>query len=140
MVDDGKWPVDCAVPLDDPFGNDRGTIQNLVLKPIGGLAVITTKAGSLRSNHYHKTDWHYIYVVSGHVLYFGRAVGSDIIPDAREFETGDMFFTPPMREHCVAFLEDTVLVTASRNPRSHEGHEGDLVRVNFVTPAHLGWK
>ncbi len=139
-VDSGEWPVDCAVPLDEPFVNEIGIIQNLVLKPTGGLAVITTKAGVLRSNHYHKTDWHYIYVVSGHVLYFARLVGNNIIPDAREFVAGDVFFTPPMREHCVAFLEDTVLVTASKNPRSHEGHEADLVRVNFVTPAHIGWE
>jgi quercetin dioxygenase-like cupin family protein len=67
-----EWPDDCAVPLDDPFVNESGAIQNLVLKPVGGMAVITTKAGALRSNHYHRTDWHYIYVVSGRVLYFER--------------------------------------------------------------------
>jgi dTDP-4-dehydrorhamnose 3,5-epimerase-like enzyme len=138
-VDAGEWPADCAVPLDDPFVNEAGTIQNLVLKPVGGMAVIRSKAGSLRSNHYHKTDWHYIYVVSGRLLYYEREVGSDRKPEPQEFGPDEMFFTPPMMEHCVAFLEDTVIVTGSRNPRFHEGHEADLVRVHFVTPEDVEW-
>lgn len=139
MVEAGNWPTVPTVPLDDPYEDERGSIQNLVLKPVGGVAVIMTKAGTLRSNHYHKTDWHYIYVLSGHVLYFERDVGSDVVPKPDEYGPGDMFFTPPMMEHCVAFLEDTVLVTASKNARSHENHEEDLVRVDFVTPSDLGW-
>lgn len=138
-VDAGDWPADPKVPLDDPFEDERGTIQNLVLKPMTSLAVITTKAGTLRSNHYHRTDWHYIYVVSGRVLYFERDVGDDEIPDPVELGRDEMFFTPPMKEHCVAFLEDTVLVTAAKNVRSHDSHEDDLVRVDFITPADVGW-
>lgn len=140
-VDAGEWPTSPAVPLDEPFVDARGIIQNLVLKPMTSLAVITTKAGTLRSNHYHRTDWHYIYVVSGRIAYFERDVvrDDDTIPDSVEFGAGEMFFTPPMKEHAVAFLEDTVIMTASKNVRSHEGHEEDLVRVDFVTPSDVGW-
>lgn len=138
-VDRGEWPDHPAVPLDEPFTDGRGTIQNLVLKPINSVAVIESKAGSIRSNHYHKTDWHYIYVLSGRILYFERDVGSKDIPSPVEFSTGGMFFTPPMKEHGVAFLEDTVLVTAAKNVRSHESHEEDLVRVEFINFSDVKW-
>lgn len=138
-VEAGDWPDDPSVPLDEPFVDERGSIQNLVLRPVGGTAVIFSKAGTVRSNHYHKTDWHYIYVASGRVLYYERDAGSDAMPEPRRYGPGDMFFTPPMREHCVAFLDDSVIFTMSRNPRSHEGHEADLVRVQFVDPKDVDW-
>lgn len=136
-VDSGEWPTNPEVPLDQPFSDSRGIIQNLVLKPINSVAVIETKAGSIRSNHYHKTDWHYIYVLSGRILYFERDVGSTEIPKPVEFSAGSMFFTPPMKEHGVAFIEDTVLITAAKNVRSHESHEEDLVRVDFINSSNI---
>ena len=138
-VDSGQWPENCEVPLDVPYEDERGIIQNLILKPVTSITMIKTKAGNLRSNHYHKTDWHYIYVVSGCLLYYERKVGSTIIPEPRKFEEGSLFFTPPMMEHCTAFLEDTILITASKNIRSHEKHEEDLVRVNFITVLDVKW-
>jgi quercetin dioxygenase-like cupin family protein len=137
MVDSGEWPSDPAVPLDTPFINENGVIQNLVLKPMTSVAVITSKKGTMRANHYHKTDWHYAYVVSGRILYFERSVDSQEIPEPREFKAGEMFFTPPMKEHTMVFPEETVFVTMAKNVRSHESHEADLVRVEFITPDKL---
>ncbi len=67
-VESGEWPEDCSVPLDPPFKDHRGLIQNLILKPCTSVAVITSGPRTLRANHYHKTDWHYSYVVSGEVM------------------------------------------------------------------------
>lgn len=137
-VENGEWPEGSSVPLDPPFTDHRGTIQNILLKPVTSLAVISSKAGTTRANHYHRTDWHYAYVISGRVLYYERDVGSQLKPDPVEFLPGSLFFTPPMREHCMAFPEDTVILTAARNVRSHESHESDLVRVRFIEPGDLG--
>lgn len=137
MVDKGEWPKNCSVPLDDPFVNHNGVIQNLLLKPLTSVAIITSVAGSMRANHYHKTDWHYAYVVSGKILYFERPVDSKEIPKPHIFEPGEMFFTPPMVEHVMVFPEETIFVTMARNVRSHESHEADLVRVNFISTARL---
>lgn len=132
MVDRGQWPGDPFVPLAESFVNKNGIIQNLVLKPVTTVTVIKSHAGTVRSNHYHKTDWHYIYVVSGKVLYLERPVGSLEIPEPTIFLAGTMFFTPPMREHSVIFPEKTELLTMAKNIRSHESHESDLVRVEFI--------
>ena len=132
MVDRGEWPARVDVPLDAPFKNSNGVIQNLVLKPITSVASITSLKGAVRANHYHKTDWHYAYVVFGVVAYFERAIGSSEIPKPTIFKAGSMFFTPPMREHSMVFLEDSTIVTMAKNIRSHENHESDVVRVSFI--------
>jgi dTDP-4-dehydrorhamnose 3,5-epimerase-like enzyme len=135
MVDRGEWPARIDVPLDAPFRNQNGVIQNLVLKPMTSVAAITSRKGAVRANHYHKTDWHYAYVVSGAIAYFERAVDSSEIPKPTIFKTGSMFFTPPMREHSMVFLEDTIIITMAKNIRSHENHESDVVRVSFIDPS-----
>ncbi len=133
-VEDGTPPDLTEVPIDHAFRDERGVISNLLLTPITSVARIESKRGTVRANHYHKSDWHYAYVVSGKVLYFEREIGADKIGDPQEFGPGQMFFTPPMREHAMLFAEDSVILTFAKNVRSHDNHEADLMRVQYVTP------
>lgn len=123
------FPRDPDVPLDQPFINDSGTIQNILLGQTNSVAVIHSKANTVRANHYHKTDWHYAYVISGMVDYVWR----ERIPEApihhRRYEAGTSFFTPPLIDHAMAFPVDTVIVTCARLLRNHEKHESDVVRL-----------
>ncbi len=123
------------VPLNTPFEDNRGCIQNLLLSPITSVARITSRRGTVRANHYHLTDWHYAFVEAGEILYFERPIDSSTIPDPIRVRSGTMFFTPPNVEHAMLFIEDTVFYTFAKNIRSHESHESDLVRVEFITPA-----
>ena len=103
--------------------------------------VIESKAGSLRANHYHKTDWHYCYVVSGEMEYVHRLTGSNSPPEKIIVKEGEMVFTPPMVDHGMKFPVDTVFLTLSRNPRDQESYEADVVRVEFVDTDGLTiWK
>lgn len=134
-VDSGLWPDTSDVPIPDGFNDQRGSITNLLLTPITSVADISSVRGSVRANHYHKTDWHYAYVVMGEVAYFERAIGETTVPEPKIYKAGQMFFTPPMREHAMLFMQDSVIMTFAKNVRSHDNHEADLVRVEFVTPA-----
>jgi dTDP-4-dehydrorhamnose 3,5-epimerase-like enzyme len=129
----GSYPLDRRVPLDDRFCNENGVIQNLTLKPVTSTAVLTSVKNSIRANHYHKTDWHFTYVISGRVVYFERPVGSPSVNLPVVYKAGEMFFTPPMVEHAMFFPEDAVILTLAKNPRDHESHESDVTRVQFVT-------
>ena len=133
-VDVGLFPETTSVPLDDSFKDERGEITNLLLTPITSVARITSRKRDTRANHYHRTDWHYAFVESGCVLYFERAIGDDKIPEPKTYGPGSMFFTPPNREHCMLFAEDSVIFTFAKNVRDHETHEADLVRVSIITP------
>jgi len=134
FVDNGNFPSEVVVPLDDFFCDDRGEILNLLLTPITSVARIRSKVGTVRANHYHKTDWHYAFVESGQILYFEREIGAASVPEPRVFNPGQMFFTRPNVEHAMLFSQDSVFYTFAKNVRSHDNHESDLQRVTFVTP------
>lgn len=133
-VDLGAWPTACEVPMPQEFIDHRGIITNVLYAPTTSVAEIRSKRGSVRANHWHRTDWHYTYVVSGEVAYFHRDIGDTNIPEPQKFGPGEMFFTPPNREHAMLFTKDSVVFTFARNVRTHDNHEADLVRVEFVTP------
>lgn len=125
----GDYPENPQVPLPPAFTNDVGSIQNLTeIAGIGCVQVIATHPGELRSNHFHRTDWHFLYVAAGSALYFWRKVGDEQQPAVRCFRAGEMFFTPPMVEHAVVAVGELVLVSLSRRPRDHASHEEDVVR------------
>ena len=103
--------------------------------------MITSKRGTVRANHYHKTDWHYCYVVSGCIEYYHRPTGSNEKPEMILVKTGEMVFTPPMVDHGMKFPDDTVFLTFSRNPRDQETYEADVVRVDMLpTDGLTTWK
>lgn len=133
-VDRGEWPSTPTVPLDSPFVNANGEIQNLVLKPMQSVGALRSVKGAVRANHYHKTDWHYAYVAYGRVAYYERAIGAEGVPEPIVYGPGQVFFTPPLREHTMVFLEESLIVTMAKNVRSHEEHEADLVRVQVISP------
>jgi len=136
-----SWPENPLVPLETPFTDVRGAIRPLVDEMMKSAVLIESKKGSLRANHYHKTDWHYCYVLSGSIEYYHRPAGSDAEPECLLVREGEMVFTPPMVDHAMKFPEDTRFLTLSRNPRHQDAYEADVVRVELVSAEGLtSWK
>ena len=131
------WPAHGVVKLEKPFIDARGEIQPLVDMMMESAVMIESKKGSLRANHYHKTDWHYCYVISGAIDYYHRLTGSPGTPETMTIKQGEMVFTPPMVDHGMTFAEDTVFLTLSRNPRDQESYEHDVVRVDMMSTEGL---
>src|SRR5215470_15774187 len=124
-----SWPKVVKVPLEMPFDDARGAIQPLVDVPMESCVLISSHKGSVRANHYHKTDWHYCYVLSGEIDYYHRPTGSTEKPEKVTIHTGEMFFTPPMVDHAMVFPVDTVFLAFGRNSREQPVYEADLVRI-----------
>jgi len=136
-----SWPDEAIVPLEKPFVDDRGAIQPLVDRMMRSAVMIESKKGALRANHYHKTDWHYCYVMSGTIEYYHRPTGSDDEPEMLLVKEGQMVFTPPMVDHGMKFPEDTVFLTLSRNPRDQATYEADVVRVDMMDDeGSISWR
>ena len=127
------WPNHGVIKLEKPFVDVRGSIKPLVDIMMQSAVMIESKAGSLRANHYHKTDWHYCYIISGKIEYLHRPTGSNQNPETILVNEGEMVFTPPMIDHCMKFPVDTVFLTLSRNPRDQASYEADVVRVDMVS-------
>ncbi|MDH5747901.1 MAG: cupin domain-containing protein [Rhodospirillales bacterium] len=136
-----SWPKTVIVALEEPFVDNRGRIQPLVDLMMQSAVLITSTKGSLRANHYHKTDWHYCYVLSGSIEYYHRPTGSQEEPECVLVRAGEMAFTPPMVDHGMKFPEDCTFLTLSRNPRDQESYEADVVRIEMVpTEGLTSWK
>lgn len=135
------WPEGPLVELETPFVDVRGAIHPLVDRIMKSAVLIDSKKGTLRANHYHKTDWHYCYVISGSIEYYHRPTGSEQEPECVVAKAGEMVFTPPLVDHGMVFPEDTVFLTLSRNPRDQATYEADVVRIDLLKPDGLTvWK
>lgn len=133
-INGGRWPAEPIVPVAEPFRNESGEIWNLAWAGFGSASFVRSNAGSVRSNHYHEADWHFIYVASGLMYYYQRPAGSTSTPLRWRCPAGTLVFTPPLMEHATFFPVETFAVTLQRQKRDHESHEADLVRVPpFVT-------
>jgi len=131
LTDDEKkaWPSDVIVPLEQPFTDERGAIQPLVDLMMESCVLIHSGKGTVRANHYHRTDWHFCYVLSGSIEYLHRPQGSTQKPRKVIVKKGQLFFTPPMVEHAMLFSEDTSFLVLGRNSRAQPVYEADVVRI-----------
>ncbi len=122
------------VALPSPFVDDRGKIQTLVQAEITSVQVITSKAGTVRANHWHRADSHYMYIVSGVMKYHHRAVGSKDAPTSFILKAGELVFTPSNVEHAAEFPEDCTFLNITTGPRDQETYENDIVRIELIKP------
>ena len=122
-------PKTTLIPVDPPFVDARGVIQNVLHQTIGSVVLIGSLEGTTRASHWHKKDWHYCFVVEGHIEYYEREVGSIACPRFQVFKQGELFFTPPNMEHEMYFSVLTVFMTLANLHRSPESYEEDLVRL-----------
>jgi len=134
LDNEGMWPKTGLVGLDEAHSDNRGSIQSLVNFPMKNLSLISSKKGVVRSNHYHLTDWHYMYVLSGSFDYYYRPTNSNDELKCVRVKPGQLIFTPPMEDHATVFLEDCDLLAMSRNPRDQATYEADVRRVILVDP------
>ena len=117
------------IPQRSPVVDARGEIQNLVDAPFTSAAVIKSKKGAVRGNHYHKTDYHYCWLQSGGLVYIHRPVGGAGRPQRWVIKPGQLFYTPSMYEHAMHFTADSLLLVFARNNREMEHYEADTVRI-----------
>ena len=137
LDDESMWPKTGLTDLDESHRDDSGEIQSLVNFPMKNISLISSKKGVVRSNHYHLTDWHYMYVLSGSFNYYYRPTNSDDELQSIKVKAGELIFTPPMEDHATVFLEDCKLLAMSRNPRDQEAYEEDVRRVILVNPDNV---
>ena len=124
------WPKDVIVKLEKPFVDPRGRIQPLVDLQMESCVLIESAKGAVRANHYHSTDWHFCYLLSGRIEYLHRPHGSTEKPQRVMIEEGQLFFTPPMVDHTMLFPKDSTFLVLGRNSRAQPVYEADVVRID----------
>ena len=124
--------ADPVIKLPPPFVDDRGKIQTLVQAAITSVQVITSKAGTVRANHWHRADTHYMFIVSGQMKYYHRPVGSTEPPISYLLNAGELVYTPSNVEHAAEFPQDCMFLNITTGPRDQDTYENDITRIELV--------
>jgi hypothetical protein len=110
----------------------RGFIQAISDLEMKSAAIIFTKKNQWRANHYHKNDWHFIYVTMGSFEYYFRKTNSNEDIKKKIINAGQVLFTGNMIDHAMFYTEETEILVVSKNPRDQKTYEEDTVRIDFM--------
>ena len=117
-------PNETVHQISPAFEDGRGAIANILEEPINHVALITSKTGAIRANHYHPEQVQYCYLVSGKY----ESVSLDlqkkgVKPERVVVEAGSLVITPPMVAHAMRFLEESMLLNLTTGPRDAKDYE-----------------
>ena len=113
------------------FKDKRGWLKKILDGNFSSCIEVYSKKGSVRANHYHKKDKHFIYIISGEILYFRRDIKKNAKSKVAFMKKNDLFFTPTMQEHMAYFTKNTHFLAFSTRKRTKFDYEKDLIRVNM---------
>lgn len=102
--------------------------------PIGAVAVLVSKAGTVRGEHRHRREGHIVHVVSGRMVYRVRSAAGLV---NRTVGPGEAVFTPPNVDHAFLFTADSVCVVIANISRTQEAYEADLTRLEDAAKLFL---
>lgn len=119
-------PNETVKKIEPVLEDERGIIANILEEHISSVAIITSKKGAIRANHYHPDQVQYVYLISGKY----ESVSKDLKNKNAKIEKqiimpGHLVITPPMIAHAWNVLEDSVmlnLTTGSRASGKYEQH------------------
>ena len=129
---DEKYLNKDLVNLPKGYEDARGIIQPLCDLNMKSASLIVSKPNTWRANHYHKTDWHFIYVLKGSFEYYFKKTNSNEKTKKKIVKKGELLFTGPIVDHAMFYTEETEIIVVSKNPRDQETYERDTVRIDFM--------
>ena len=59
--------------------DDRGEIMSIVDTSVQNVSIIHCYENTIRSNHYHKIDFHFMYVLDGEIDYFYKGLNDNVV-------------------------------------------------------------
>ncbi len=117
------------------FSDKRGVLSHLLEneKPITSALLITSKKGTIRANHYHIKDTHYVYVIKGSMEYYYKNSHAKNVELKKIIVTeGEIVKTPLMTPHAMKFRKDSIFLALTTEPRDQKKYEKDTVRIKLI--------
>lgn len=115
------------IPVEQGFVDNRGKILPIV-HDLANVQVIWSEVGAIRANHYHKTDTHICYLISGDMDYYWRQHGETRINKER-ITAGEAFWTGPLIDHEMVFTSESIMVVVSEHKRDAGTYDEDIVKI-----------
>lgn len=122
--------------LKPEFADFRGTITRIINKPkikIEAVLLLTHKKGTVRGNHYHKKDSHWVYCLSGKFRYYEKDITKKNSKTSSVIlNPGDLVYSRPNMAHAMEAILDTIFLAITTEKRDQKSYEKDLVKVDIV--------
>lgn len=110
--------------------DERGKIADIFYKEnIKHVAIISSKKGALRGDHYHKDAIQHILITRGALEYWYKPVDSNEPAKCEILREGDLVTTPTFEIHALKIIEDNEFLAFSEGLRGGKDYESDTVRV-----------
>jgi len=119
-------PNETIIMIQPAFEDERGIITNILDKDISHIAIITSKKGAIRANHYHPEQTQYEYLISGEYESYSKDLRKeDAETEKSIIAPGSLVITPKMIAHAMKFTKDSVMLnitTGARDSKDYEEH------------------
>jgi oxalate decarboxylase/phosphoglucose isomerase-like protein (cupin superfamily) len=119
------------LPFEQSKEDERGYIKSIINQPSTNTSIIMCMPGSVRANHYHLRDWHYMYILEGSMDYFFFDNELNKV-SFMSLKKDQIVYTPPKEVHATYFSEETKLIVISYLARDEISYEADTRRVSFI--------
>jgi len=114
--------------------DDRGEITDIFYNVnIEHVAIIKTKAGSIRGNHYHKKTVQHVLILEGQMEYWTQPYDKSKEVEMKLLNPGDMVTSPEMEIHAMTFPTDNKFIVFTVGKRGGKDYEDDTYRVDNIT-------
>tara|TARA_B100000787_G_scaffold40606_1_gene28795 strand:- start:745 stop:2406 length:1662 start_codon:yes stop_codon:yes gene_type:complete len=108
----------------DPFVDQRGEINNFRLnEKVNLIATITSKKGTMRSNHYHPIQQQKCLLIKGqYVSIYKDLLNKDSKRITHVVNPGDLIITEPNVAHTMVFTKDSIFLNLVNGEREHKNY------------------
>ena len=126
-------PNETTIRIKPAFEDERGAITNILEKGICHAALITSKKGAVRANHYHPKQMQYVYLISGKYKTYSKDLRKkDARVEEIVIEPGMLVITPPMIAHAMKILEDSVFIYMTDGNRDSDKFKEDTIKYKLI--------
>jgi dTDP-4-dehydrorhamnose 3,5-epimerase-like enzyme len=109
--------------------DDRGEITDLLVgERVDAVTLITSRAGVVRGNHYHRETVQWLYLLHGKVRVVARRESDP--EQTLEIQPGQLVRHDVMEAHSILALEDSSFLVFTKGPRQGEEYESDTFRLD----------
>src|ERR1700677_2269179 len=104
----------------------RGKIVDVFYRAnIQHVAIISSRKGSLRGDHYHADTVQHMLITKGALEYWHKPLGSARAAKCEILRSGDLVTTPAHEIHALRIIEDNEFVVFTTGKRGGKDYESD---------------
>lgn len=108
--------------------DERGAITDLLNENVGHVGLITTKAGTVRANHYHKKSIQYSYILSGKFKVLVASSEDTTKTEEITLNAGELITIQPGIVHSFKAIEDADMIDIISQSREGHNYEEDVMK------------